>query len=118
MKLLVCGTHHEGDFVLGLDDWDEFVGYSSRDCRREWPPLSADQLIGIAAELRATALVLVTFVEDDRLAPTEADIARFEGLRLECADEGICLLDQLLMSGHRWRSVREVSAGCDASTSW
>ena len=65
----------------------------------------------IAAELRADAVVLVTFVDDERIAPSPADVARYEGLVLECADEGVALLDQLLMSGHRWRSVGEVSLG-------
>ena len=104
LRALVCDTHHDGEFVLALDDRDDFVGYASRDCRQEWPPLDAGQLVDIADELRATAVVLVTFVHDERLSPTEADVARLEGLRLECADEGVCLLDHLLFSGHHWRS--------------
>lgn len=114
MRVLVCDDHHDGEFVLALDRSDRFVGYASRDGDQPWAPLDAMQLEMIAGELRADAVVLVTFVDDERIAPSLADVARYEGLVLECADEGIALLDQLLMSGHRWRSVGEVSAGRDA----
>ena len=118
MRVLVCGNHHDGEFVLALDRSDRFVGYASREGDQAWFPLDAMQLEMIAAELQAEAVVLVTFVDDDRIAPSLADVARYEGLVLECADEGVALLDQLLMSGHRWRSVGEVSVGRDASTTW
>src|SRR5438309_598908 len=67
LRALVCDTHHDGEFVLALDDRDHFVGYASRDCRQEWPPLDAGQLVDIADELHANAVVLVTFVHDERL---------------------------------------------------
>jgi hypothetical protein len=114
MRVLVCDDHHDGEFVIALDGSDRFVGYASRDGDQPWAPLDAMQLGMIAGELRADAVVLVTFVGDERIAPSPADVARYEGLVLVCADEGIALLDQLLMSGHRWRSVGEVSVGRDA----
>jgi DNA repair protein RadC len=120
MQLVTCGAHHHGEFVIALNESDRLVGTASRDGGEQWPPLDPAQLVMIAAEVGACSLVLVTFVEDEHLAPTAADVARFEGLRVECAAQGVLLLDHLLMSGRRWRSVAEVSlsADPDASTSW
>jgi DNA repair protein RadC len=84
----------------------------------------AEALDAVAERIGATELVLTTFVDPDRIVPTAADVARFEGLRVECRVLGTELLDHILMSGHRWRSVREVSGlsepGEDpgASTTW
>jgi hypothetical protein len=79
-----------------------------------------DELLGdgtalaeVTAGLGGIELVLVTFVEAPQLAPSVADVARFEGLCLECDAEGVPLLDHLLFSGHRWRSVRATSVARD-----
>ena len=41
-----------------------------------------------------------------------------KGLRLECADEGIVLFDHFVMTRHEWRSIRALSEGPGASSSW
>jgi hypothetical protein len=120
LKLVTCGEHFDGELVIGLDEFDRVVGTASRSDSERWPPLEPEQLVMIADELRADALVLVTFVEDDHLTATAADVARFEGLRVECEAQGVSLFDHLLMAGDKWRSIAEVSlsADPDASTSW
>ena len=118
---LVCDEHTEGQLVLGIDWRLRLCGATFRcpcdRCAVE-PLTDATDLVEFAEGLGASELVLVTFVEPGRLTPTAADLARFEGLRVECTDDDIELLDHLLMSGHRWRSMREISAGPAASTTW
>jgi hypothetical protein len=110
--MLVCPEHEEGQLVLALD-WTGKVCGAELRCPCE---VCRDDLLGdgtaladVTASLGGIELVLVTFVELPRVAPSVADVARFEGLCLECDAEGVPLLDHLLFSGHRWRSVREAS---------
>jgi DNA repair protein RadC len=117
VQTLVCPEHHEGQVVLALDRSGNVCGGELRcPCERCRNELLADgsELAALAADLGGLEVVLVTFVDDARLEPSTADVAHFEGLRVECASDGVELLDHLLFSGHRWRSVREVSAGLDA----
>ena len=123
VKQLVCDEHVEGQLIVGLDESRHVAGgvfnCPCDRCRDELLTEPED-LIDLAYAMDADELFLVTFVELDRIAPTAADVARFEGLRVECLDEDVLLLDHLLFSGHRWRSIGEVSlsADPDASTSW
>jgi hypothetical protein len=114
VKQLVCDEHTEGQLVLGVDWAMRLCGATFRcpceRCRVD-PMTDAEELMAYAVDLGARELLLVTFVEPERLAPTAADIARFEGLRVECDELDVELLDHVLMSGHRWRSIRELSAG-------
>jgi hypothetical protein len=97
----------EGELVLGLDWSARLCGIASRFPERDGPvpELCAEHLRLIAEELVATELVLVTFVEAERVTPTAADVARFEGLRVECRAVHVELFDHLLMAGQRWRSI-------------
>jgi hypothetical protein len=117
VQILVCPDHHEGQLVLALD-WTGAVCGAVFNC-----PCDAcgDELVddgatlaALTAELGGIELVLATFVDDEHLSPSVADVARFEGMRLECEAAGVGLVDHLIFSGHRWRSVRRVSAGLDA----
>jgi hypothetical protein len=117
VQMLVCPDHHEGQLVVALDWSGEVCGAELRcPCERCRDELLDDgrALATVTVELGGIELVLATFVDDTRLAPSVADVARFEGLALECAGEGVPLLDHLLFSGHQWRSVREVSVGLGA----
>lgn len=123
IKQLVCDDHTEGQLLIGIDHEMRLSGAAFNcpcDACCERTVTDADQLVALADEMEAMELVLVTFVECDRLAPTAADVARYEGLRIECAAQGVMLLDHLLFSGHQWRSIAEVSisAGPGASTRW
>ncbi len=101
----------DGELILGLDRSSYLCGIASRFPERDGPvpELCAEHLRLVAEELRARELVLVTFVAPARVTPTAADVARFEGLRVECRADHVELLDHLLMSGHRWRSIAELT---------
>ncbi|MSO79398.1 MAG: hypothetical protein EXQ79_07295 [Acidimicrobiia bacterium] len=123
IKHLVCDEHTEGQLLLGIDSSMHLCGAAFNcPCTVCQDPTAntAEAFVAVAEEMSAEELVLVTFVDDDRLAPTAADVARYEGLRVECLDADVMLLDHLLFSGHQWRSVAEVSlsADPDASTTW
>jgi hypothetical protein len=132
IKALVCDEHVVGQLLVGLDDLGQVCGAAFTcpcDACRDIVRSDAKALVAVADRMGAAELVLSTFVEPERVAPTAADVARFEGLRVECRAHGIELLDHILMSGHRWRSVREVSSlsdpdlnepdgDPDASTTW
>ena len=122
VRRLAPEGYHDGELVVALDVGREPVGVGVRGPHPECASVDAAQLINLADELRGLDLLLVTFVDDAALAPSTADVARYEGLRVGCASAGIDLLDHLLMSGHRWRSVREASGGTSegsgASTRW
>lgn len=112
VKALVCEQHTQGQLVVAIDAAMRLAGAAFRcTCERcdEQPLDDVEQLIDLADELDGVELVLATFVEPDRLAPTAADVARFEGWRVECREQGVSFVDHLLFSGHRWRSIREVS---------
>jgi hypothetical protein len=109
---LVCDEHVVGQLLVGLDERGQVCGAAFTcpcDACRDIVRTDAEALAAVADRLDAFEIVLATFVEPERIAPTAADVARFEGLRVECRTLGIELLDHILMSGHRWRSVREVS---------
>jgi hypothetical protein len=132
IKAMVCDEHVVGQLLVGLDEHAHVCGAAFTcpcDACRDVVRTDADALTAVADRIGAVELVLTTFVEDGRFVPTAADVARFEGLRVECRALGVELLDHILMSGHRWRSVREVSsvsdpdlnepgADPDASTTW
>jgi hypothetical protein len=116
VQMLVCPEHHEGQLVLALDWAGRVCGAEFRcpcDLCRDEQLVDGTALADLTARLGGIELVLVTFVEAPRLAPSVADVARLEGLTLECDAEGVTLLDHLLFSGHRWRSVRAAGAGRD-----
>ena len=127
IQALVCDEHVVGQLLVGLDEGAQVCGAAFTcpcDACRDIGRTDAEALVAVADRIGAVELVLTTFVEAERVVPTAADVARFEGLRVECRTLGIELLDHILMSGHRWRSVREVSSlsepGEDpgASTRW
>ena len=117
VRILVCPEHHEGQLVLALDWSGSVCGAEFRcPCEACGDELLVDgrELAELTVQLGGLEVVLVTFVDDTRLEPGAPDVARFEGLSVECRAEDVELLDHLLFSGHRWRSVREISAGLDA----
>jgi hypothetical protein len=111
LRAAVPTDQHEGEIVLGLDWRSRVCGIASRFPDRDgpMPELCAEHLTLIAEEVAASELVLVTFVEPARLTPTAADVARFEGLRVELRAAHVDLVDHVLMAGHRWRSIGELT---------
>jgi hypothetical protein len=101
----------DGELLLALDHSSYLCGIASRfpGDGDPVPELCADHLRLVADELHVDELVLVTFVAPHRITPSAADVARFEGLRVECRAAHVELRDHLLMSGHRWRAIAELT---------
>ncbi|MFA5884222.1 MAG: hypothetical protein WDA60_10265 [Acidimicrobiia bacterium] len=70
-------------------------------------PVDAVQLVDLAAELLVGAVVLATVECGGARAPSRHEVARFVALRRDCADEGVVLLDWIVLAGRHWWSMRE-----------
>lgn len=70
-------------------------------------PVDADQLVDLAEELLVGSVVLATVDEGGARAPSRHEIGRFVALRRDCADEGVVLLDWVVLAGRHWWSMRE-----------
>jgi hypothetical protein len=66
-----------------------------------------EQLVDLADELIVCALVLATVEPGLPRVPTRAETQRFVKLRRSCADEGVVLLDWVVITGRHWCSMRE-----------
>lgn len=71
------------------------------------PRLDAAQLVALAEELVVCALVIATVEPDGPRLPTRSDAQRFVRLRRTCADDGVVLLDWVVINGNHWYSFRE-----------
>jgi RadC-like JAB domain len=69
--------------------------------------LDASQLIALAEELVVCALVIATVEPDGPRLPARSDTQRFVRLRRTCADDGVVLLDWVVVNGNHWYSFRE-----------
>jgi DNA repair protein RadC len=89
--------------VIGLDATNRVAGVVEN--RRRWSlrAFGARELVALARELRAHALVLVQFVPNKRGEPSMADAHDFRSLASRCAADRTLLLDCIVVSGeHRW----------------
>ena len=69
--------------------------------------VDAAQLVDLADELLVGAVVLATVEPAPGFAPGRGELGRFVGMRRECADAGLVLLDWVVLSHDRWWSLRE-----------
>jgi DNA repair protein RadC len=65
------------------------------------------QLVDLAEELMVCAVVIATVGAEGSQPPSRADIRRFATLRRRCADDGVALLDWLMITAGHWWSLRE-----------
>jgi hypothetical protein len=77
---------------------------SGTDAERE---IDCDQLLALAEELVVCSLVVATIEPGTPAVPTRAEVERFVTLRRACADEGVVLLDWIVVTGHHWCSLRD-----------
>ena len=70
-------------------------------------PIDAEQLVDLADELLVGAVVLATVEPGPGSTPDRRALARFVGLRRDCADAGVVLLDWIVVAGRLWWSMRE-----------
>jgi hypothetical protein len=70
-------------------------------------PVDAGQLVDLADELLVGSVVLATVEARAGRAPGRPELGRVVSLRRDCADDGIVLLDWIVVTGHLWWSMRE-----------
>jgi hypothetical protein len=64
-------------------------------------------VVDLAEELLVGAVVLATVEPGGTRAPSRRELERFVSLRRVCADEGVALLDWIVLAGRHWWSLRE-----------
>jgi hypothetical protein len=69
--------------------------------------VDGQELVDLAAALLVGAVVLATVECGGARAPTRHDLARFVALRHVCAQEGVVLLDWVVVTRRHWWSMRE-----------
>ena len=98
-----------GEIVIGLDAAHRLTGVALRPDSVD-RPVDAEQLVGLAAELDAVALVLVSFLTDECEFGLETDIEGFVALARACLAQHVLLFDHLMLAGTRWRSTWDTVA--------
>jgi hypothetical protein len=110
----VLGGHPDptGELVLGLDPERRLTGVAVRPMPEDHAAVDVEQLVALAVELDAEALVLVSLLADEHELACEADADGFLTLGRACLGRGVLLLDHVLVAGTTWRSLwDDVSEG-------
>ena len=94
-----------GELVIGLDRERRLTGLGIRPTPIDHPAIDRAQLVALAHELDAQALVLVSLLADERELVAEADVAGFLALGRACLTDGVLLLDHVLVAGSTWWSL-------------
>ena len=113
--LRVCGvpTDEPAQILLGLSRAEAapsahaICGAAVRSGPDATRPVDAGQLVDLADELLVGSVVLATVEAGAGRAPGRHELGRFVSLRRDCADDGIVLLDWIVVAGHLWWSMRE-----------
>jgi hypothetical protein len=103
-----------GELVIGLDVERRLTGLGVRPAPDEHSPVDAGQLVALAQELDAQALVLVSLLADEHELMAEADADGFLALGRACLTDGVLLLDHVLVAGSTWWSLWDEVVGGDA----
>jgi DNA repair protein RadC len=96
--------------VVGLDTAHRVAGVVEN--RRRWSlrTFTSRELVALAQELRAHALLLVQFVPNKRGEPSMADAHDFRTLASRCAADHTLLLDCIVVSNDRRWSLARMAA--------
>ena len=106
-------TDDRSQIVLGLacteaePDKHGLCGAAVRSGEDAARVIDADQLVSIAAELVVCSLVVATVEPGTPRVPTRTEVEQFVTLRRACSDEGVVLLDWIVVTGHHWCSLRD-----------
>ena len=106
-------TADRSQIVLGLacteaePDKHGLCGAAVRSGEDAARVIDADQLVSIAAELVVCSLVVATVEPGTPRIPSRHEVEQFVTLRRACADEGVVLLDWIVVTGHHWCSLRD-----------
>lgn len=94
-----------GELVIGLDAERRLTGLGVRPEPEEHDAVDAEQLLALAGELDAQALVLVSLLADEWELAAEADVDGFLALGRACLRDHVLLLDHVLVAGSTWCSL-------------
>ena len=106
-------TDDRSQIVLGLacteaePDKHGLCGAAVRSGEDAARVIDTEQLVSIAAELLVCSLVIATVEPGAPRIPTRHEVEQFVALRRTCADEGVVLLDWIVVTGHHWCSLRD-----------
>ena len=106
-------TDDRSQIVLGLacteaePDKHGLCGAAVRSGEDAERVIDCDQLLSIAAELVVCSLVVAAVEPGTPRIPTRAEVEQFVTLRRACSDEGVVLLDWIVVTGHHWCSLRD-----------
>lgn len=70
-------------------------------------PIDAGQVVDLADEMLVGSVILVTVESGAGRVPGRHELRRFVTLRHTCADDGVVLLDWVLLTARHWWSMRE-----------
>jgi hypothetical protein len=109
----VLSDHPEptGELVIGLDAERRLTGLGIRPTPGDHLAVDREQLVALANELDAQALVLVSLLADEQELVAEADVDGFLTLGRACLAGGVLLLDHVLVAGSTWWSLWDAAVG-------
>jgi hypothetical protein len=97
----------EGLLVVGLGWSHELVGIALNDRHRALAGVKVHEMIDLAAELRAAALVAVVVRQNGAREPSTFERRAFAELVLRCARAHLPIRDGLILRGPSWWSLSE-----------
>ena len=106
-------TDDRAQIVLGLacteaePDQHGLCGAAVRSGEDAGREIDCEQLVALAEELVVCSLVVATIEPGAPKVPTRTEVEQFVTLRRACADEGVVLLDWIVVTGHHWCSLRD-----------
>jgi hypothetical protein len=110
VRALVFDREVEGMLVVGLDRDQRLCGVGINPKHRALSFVKVWELEDLAVELDAWSLVVAVFPRSGPGSPTGHELAAFVDLRERARRAQVSLLDCIVLRGHRWWSMRELSA--------
>jgi hypothetical protein len=111
LRALVPDGDAEGMLVVGLDHEQRLCGVGIDHRHRALSFVKVWELDALAAELDARSVVVAVFPRAGGAVPTEHELRAFADLRERARRAQVSLVDCLVVRGHRWWSLRELSEG-------
>lgn len=99
----------EGMFVVGLDEHRRLCGVGINPHHRALSFVKVWELSALSDELDASALVIGLFPSGPCRAPSQHELQAFADLCARARRAQVLLFDCVVVRGHRWWSMRELS---------
>jgi hypothetical protein len=109
VRTLVPGGDVEGMLAVGLDRDRRVCGVGTNPHHRALSFVKVWELSALADELDASALVLALFPTGPCRAPSLHELQAFADLCARSRRAQVLLFDCIVLRGHRWWSMRELS---------